>query len=396
MKRSVTDYPLAGKRVLVRVDFNVPLEDGGVSDDTRIRAALPTIDYLRGQGCPVVLASHLGRPKGQVVEGLRMAPVAARLAELLGRPVATAADCVGPAVAKAAAALAPGDVLLLENLRFHAEETANDARFARELADLAEVYVNDAFGTAHRAHASTEGITHYLPAVAGLLLTRELDVLGRLLRDPARPFVVVLGGLKVSDKITLIENMLGLADTILVGGAMANAFLKAQGRGIGRSKGDGEQVGVAVDALAAAGRAAGELLLPVDVVVAPSPEAGAEARTVAVEDIGGNDMALDIGARTIAAFESRLGGAGTVYWNGPMGLFEEAAFAAGTRAVGEAVAASHAVTVAGGGDTVAAVRAFGLEGRLTHVSTGGGASMEFLEGRALPGVEALMDGEPDA
>ena len=396
MKCSVTDYPLAGKRVLVRVDFNVPLEDGGVSDDTRIRAALPTIDYLRGQGCPVVLASHLGRPKGQVVEGLRMAPVAARLAELLGRPVATAADCVGPAVAAAAAALAPGDVLLLENLRFHAEETANDASFARELADLAEVYVNDAFGTAHRAHASTEGVTHYLPSVAGLLMTRELEVLGRLLRDPARPFVVVLGGLKVSDKITLIENMLGLADTVLVGGAMANAFLKAQGCEIGRSRGDGEQVGVAADALAAAARAAGELLLPVDVVTAPSPEAGAEARTVPVEDIGGDDMALDIGPRTIAVFESRVGGAGTVYWNGPMGLFEEAAFAAGTKAVGEAVAASPAVTVVGGGDTVAAVRAFGLEGRLTHVSTGGGASMEFLEGRALPGVEALMDGEPDA
>jgi phosphoglycerate kinase len=325
-----------------------------------------------------------------------MAPVAARLAELLGRPVATAADCVGPAVAAAAAALAPGDVLLLENLRFHAEETANDASFARELADLAEAYVNDAFGTAHRAHASTEGVTHYLPSVAGLLMTRELEVLGRLLRDPARPFVVVLGGLKVSDKITLIENMLGLADTVLVGGAMANAFLKAQGCEIGRSRGDGEQVGVAADALAAAARAAGELLLPVDVVTAPSPEAGAEARTVPVEDIGGDDMALDIGPRTIAVFESRVGGAGTVYWNGPMGLFEEAAFAAGTKAVGEAVAASPAVTVVGGGDTVAAVRAFGLEGRLTHVSTGGGASMEFLEGRALPGVEALMDGEPDA
>ena len=364
MKRSVTDYPLAGKRVLVRVDFNVPLEDGRVGDDTRIRAALPTIDYLLDQGCPVVLASHLGRPKGQVVEGLRMAPVAARLAELLGRPVATAADCVGPDVEAAAAALAPGDVLLLENLRFHAEETANDARFARELAGLAEVYVNDAFGTAHRAHASTEGVTH-LPAV------RRGAAPDARARDPraaaARPGAPVRRRARRAQGLRqdrLIENMLGLADTILVGGAMANAFLKAQGCEIGRSKGDGEQVGVAADALAAAGRAAGELLLPVDVVVAPSPEAGAEAHTVAVEGIGGDDMALDIGARTIAAFESRLGGAGTIYWNGPMGLFEVDDFAAGTRAVGEAIAASPAVTVVGGGDTVAAVRAFGLEGRL--------------------------------
>jgi phosphoglycerate kinase len=396
MKRSVTDYPLAGKRVLVRVDFNVPLDDGRVSDDTRIRAALPTVEYLLGQGCAVVLASHLGRPKGQTVEALRMAPVAARLGELLGRPVKTAADCVGPAVEAAAAALAPGEVLLLENLRFHGAETANDTAFAGQLAALAEVYVNDAFGTAHRAHASTEGVTHFLPAVAGLLMTRELEVLDRLLREPARPFVVVLGGLKVSDKITLIETMLGLADSILVGGAMANAFLKAKGLEIGLSKGDGEQVGVAADALAATTKVAAELLLPVDVVAAPSPEAGAEAHAVAVEGIAADEMALDIGPRTVAAFESRLRSAGTVYWNGPMGLFEVAAFAAGTKAVGEAVAASPAVTVAGGGDTVAAVRAFGLDGRLTHVSTGGGASMEFLEGRALPGVEALLERDDDA
>ena len=256
MKRSLTDYPLAGKRVLVRVDFNVPLADGRVVDDTRIRAALPTISYLLDQGCSVVLMSHLGRPKGQVVDGLRMAPVAARLSELLGRPVATADDCVGPEAAQAAAGLRPGDVLLLENLRFHAEETGNDAEFARQLASLGDVYVNDAFGTAHRAHASTEGVTHYLPSVAGLLMTKEIEILGRLLRDPSRPFVVVLGGLKVSDKISLIRHMLTIADTVLIGGAMANAFLAAKGYEVGTSKGAGDEVTVAGEILAGGRRGA--------------------------------------------------------------------------------------------------------------------------------------------
>ncbi len=391
MKRSLTDYPLAGKRVLVRVDFNVPLEGGRVVDDTRIRAALPTITYLLDQGCSVVLASHLGRPKGQIVDDLRMAPVAVRLAELLGRPVKTAADCVGPAVEKAAAALAPGDVLLLENLRFHAEETANDGVFAKRLAGLAEVYVNDAFGSAHRAHASTEGVTHYLPSVAGLLMIRELEILGRLLRDPARPFVVVLGGLKVSDKIGVIEKMLGTADAILVGGAMANAFLAAKGYGIGLSKGDGDQVAVAARVLAAAGKTRCELVLPRDVVVAREAVAGASARVVTADAIAADEMALDIGPETSAEFVRHVRTAGTIYWNGPLGLFELDDFSAGTKTVGEAIAASASVTVAGGGDTVAAARRFGLEARMTHVSTGGGASMEFLEGRALPGVEALMD-----
>jgi len=395
MKRSLSDYPLAGKRVLVRVDFNVPLREGAVADDTRIRAALPTIQELLDQGCSVVLASHLGRPKGQVVEELRMKPVAARLAELLGRPVATVDDCVGPAAEQAAAALAPGEVLLLENLRFHREETDDDAVFAQRLAGLAQVYVNDAFGTAHRAHASTEGVTHYLPSVAGLLMTRELQILGRLLRDPARPFVVVLGGLKVSDKISVIRKMLELADSILIGGAMANAFLAAQGNGVGLSKGAGaDEVTQAAEVLAAAAASQCVLVLPVDLVVVPEGVAGAPSRVVSADGVGSEDTALDVGPRTVEEFARRLRGAGTIYWNGPMGLFEVPEFAAGTRAVGEAVAASAAVTVAGGGDTVAAVRAFGLEGRLTHVSTGGGASMEFLEGRALPGVDALIDAGP--
>ena len=393
MKRSLTDYPLAGKRVLVRVDFNVPLEDGRVVDDTRIRAALPTITYLLDKGCSIVLASHLGRPKGQVAADLRMAPVATRLAELLGRPVATADDCVGPAVEKAAAALAPGDVLLLENLRFHAEETGNDAAFAGRLAGLADVYVNDAFGTAHRAHASTEGVTHYLPSVAGLLMTRELEVLGRLLREPARPFVVVLGGAKVSDKIGVIEKMLATADAILIGGAMCFTFFEAAGREVGTSRLEADKVDVAagIAAEAKAGECAFEL--PVDIVVAPAPEAGAPARVVPADGMPAGEMGLDIGPATIAAFAARIAGAGTIFWNGPMGLFEIDDFAAGTKAVGEAIAASAAVSVVGGGDTVSAVRRFGLGDRITHISTGGGASMEFIEGKTLPGVEALQDRE---
>jgi len=313
MKRSLTDYPLAGRRVLVRVDFNVPLREGRVADDTRIRAALPTVGYLLDQGCSVVLMSHLGRPKGQVVDDLRMAPVAERLSELLGRPVASVDDCVGPAAEQAAAALRPGDVLLLENLRFHAEETANDDAFAQRLASLGDVYVNDAFGTAHRAHASTEGVTHFLPSVAGLLMAKEIEVLGRLLRDPARPFVVVLGGLKVSDKIGVIRHMLTVADTVLIGGAMANAFLAAEGHGVGVSKGVGDEVAVAGEILAEAAGAHGRLVVPVDVVTAREATAGAATRVAPADGIDADEMALDIGPRTAAEFERRLRGAGTVY-----------------------------------------------------------------------------------
>ncbi len=392
-KRSMSDYPLDGKRVLVRVDFNVPLADGAVADDTRIRAALPTIRALVDRGCRVVLASHLGRPKGERVDALSMAPVAARLAELLGRPVETVADCVGDEVEAAVAGLGPGDVLLLENLRFHKEETANDPDFARSLAASADVYVDDAFGTAHRAHASTEGVTHHLPAVAGLLMARELETLGRLLSDPRRPFVVVLGGAKVSDKIGVIETMLTLADAILIGGAMCFAFLKAQGLEVGRSKVEEDKVGVAADILAKAADASCELVLPADVVVAAEAAAGAERQTVAAAAMPADRMGLDIGPRTAADFAARIRIAGTVFWNGPMGLFEIHDFAAGTRIVGEAVADCPGTTVVGGGDTVAAVRAFGLEDRITHVSTGGGAAMELLEGRTLPGVAALLDAD---
>jgi phosphoglycerate kinase len=393
MKRSLTDYPLTGARVLVRVDFNVPLEGGRVADDTRIRAALPTIRHLIDQDCAVVLASHLGRPKGKVVEELRMAPVAARLGELLGRPVATADDCVGPAVEAAARALAPGEVLLLENLRFHAEETANDAAFAAQLAALADVYVNDAFGTAHRAHASTEGVTHHLPAVAGLLMTRELEMLGRLLGDPARPFVVVLGGAKVSDKIGVIRKMLTVADAILIGGAMCFTFFKAEGREVGVSRFEEDRLDVASGIAAAARESDCAFELPADVMVAPAAESGARVETVAADAMPADMMGLDIGPETVAAFAERVRGAGTIFWNGPMGLFEIDDFAAGTRALAEAVAASGAVSVVGGGDTVSALRRFGLEERVTHVSTGGGAAMEFVEGKALPGVEALLDRE---
>jgi phosphoglycerate kinase len=390
-KLSIADYPVRGKRVFLRVDFNVPLEGGAVADDTRIRAALPTIRRLVEQDCAVVIASHLGRPKGQVVSGMSLAPVAARLSELLERPVAMAGDCVGPAVQAAAGALGPGELLLLENLRFHAEETANDPDFAARLASLAEVYVNDAFGTAHRAHASTVGVPRILPGVAGLLMARELEVLGRLLAEPRRPFVVILGGAKVSDKIGVIEKMLTLADAILVGGAMCFPLLWARGVEVGRSRVEEGTSGVARQVLEAAGRAPCEFLLPTDIVVAAEASPGAAKRTVAVDEIPTAEMGLDVGPRTLDTFAARIGGAGTVFWNGPMGMFEIDEFAGGTRAIAQAVAGCPGVTVVGGGDTVSAIRRFGVEDRITHVSTGGGASMEFLEGKPLPGVEALLD-----
>jgi len=389
----MVDYPLDDKRVLVRVDFNVPLVDGAVGDDTRIRAALPTIRSLLERRCAVILASHLGRPKGQRVEDLSMKPVALRLADLLGQPVLTAGDVIGPEVEEAAARLQPGQVLLLENLRFHKEETDNDPEFSRRLAGLAEVYVNDAFGTAHRAHASTEGVARHLPAVAGLLMTRELDGLGGLLGEPRRPFVVALGGAKVSDKIGVIENMLGLADAILIGGAMCFTFFRAQGKEVGGSRVEEDKIDVAAGILEKAAGSSCELLLPTDILAAAQAEAGAPARVVPADAIPADLMGLDVGPATAEAFGARVRAAGTVFWNGPMGLFEIDDFAAGTRALAEAMAACPGVTVVGGGDTVAAVQAFDVAARMTHVSTGGGAAMEFLEGRSLPGVAALLDAE---
>ena len=390
-KRSVADYPVDGKRVLVRADFNVPLEDGKVADDTRIRKTLPTIQLLLDRGCAIVLASHLGRPKGQVVPGLRLDPVAQRLSELLGRPVAKLDDCVGPQVMAAVQAMRPGDVTLLENLRFHPEETANDPAFAAQLAQLAEVYVNDAFGAAHRAHASTEGVAHLLPAVAGLLMAGELRALGGLLTDPARPFVVLLGGAKVSDKVGVVTKMLELADEVLIGGAMCFTFLRAQGLATGTSRVEEESLDVAREALAGANSSGHPIVLPADFVVAGAPEAGQQTSVAAADRMPDGLMGLDIGPAAIADFSARVAVAGTVFWNGPMGLFEVEPFSIGTRALAQAVAACPGVTVVGGGDTVSAVRRFSDETRFTHVSTGGGASMEFLEGRTLPGVAALLD-----
>ena len=392
-KKTVRDIAVKGKRVLVRVDFNVPLENGEVADDTRIRAVLPTIQYLLEQGSAVILMSHLGRPEGQVQDDLRLDPVGRRLSELLGQEVAKVDDCVGPEVERATKSLQPGQVLLLENLRFHPEEEENDQGFARQLASLADVYVNDAFGAAHRAHASTTSVTEYLPSVAGLLMERELQMLGEALANPTRPFVAVLGGAKVSGKIGVIRSLLSKVDLLLVGGGMANTFLKAQGLEVGKSLVDNDSLAVARDMLEQAGK---RLVLPVDVVVADAFAADARARTVSAEAVPPGWLILDIGPRTVSLFEKKLSTAGTVVWNGPMGVFEFPRFAAGTRALAESLARSQATTIVGGGDSAAAVRQAGLEDKMTFVSTGGGASLMFLEGNSLPGVEALEDRTEDA
>jgi phosphoglycerate kinase len=390
-KKTIRDVDWSGKRAIVRVDFNVPLEGATITDDTRIRAALPTIAALREAGAAVVLMSHLGRPKGKRDPKYSLAPVAARLGELLGTAVPLQGDCVGPEVEAAARALRPGDVILLENLRFHAEEEANDPAFARQLATLGDVYVNDAFGTAHRAHASTEGIARLLPAVAGLLMERELDALGRALGSPARPFVTILGGAKVSDKIGVIENLLDKVDTLIIGGGMANTFLAAQGHRIGKSLNEPDKADLARELLARAQSRGVTLALPRDVVVAPEMTEGAPRRTVGIDAVGDDVAIFDIGPETVEGYKGLLRGARTIVWNGPMGVFEVAPFAAGTRAVAEAVAASGAFTIVGGGDSVAALEDAGLADRISHVSTGGGASLEFLEGRELPGVAALSE-----
>ncbi len=390
-KKTVRDLEVAGRRVLVRVDFNVPLEEGRIADDWRIREALPTITFLIERGARVILCSHLGRPNGRVDESLRLDPVAARLSELLGRLVRKTAVGVGPEVSAAVAAMAPGDVLLLENLRFRPEEVANDPDFARQLAALAEVYVNDAFGAAHRAHASTVGVARYLPAVAGLLMEKELAHLGAVLDRPTRPFIAILGGKKVSDKIPVIQNLLTKADTLLLGGAMSYTFLKAQGREIGKSLWEPEMITLASQLMEEARRREVGFELPVDVVVARSPEAGSPHRVVAVEAMPADWMGVDIGPRTHQRFARVISQASTILWNGPMGIFEIDAFAEGTRAIARALAEATATTVVGGGDTAAAVREAGVAERITHISTGGGASLEFMKGKVLPGVAVLED-----
>lgn len=390
-KLTLKDLDCAQKRVLVRVDFNVPLENGQVADDTRIRAALPTIKYLIDQKAKVILVSHLGRPKGKVNEALRLDPVARRLEELLGHPVKKVNDCIGPEVEKAVAGLNPGEVLLLENIRFYAEEEKNDPEFAKKLASLADIYVNDAFGTAHRAHASTEGVAHYLPSAAGFLMQKEMEIMGQALANPKRPFVAIIGGAKVSDKIGVIRNLLSKVDTLIIGGGMANTFLKARGYNMGKSLVEEDKAALAAELMAEAEKRKINLLLPEDLVVARELAPEAPHQVVAVNAVPEEWMAVDIGPETRRVFAKALQGARTVVWNGPMGVFEMEPFAAGTEAVARAVAEVKGTTIVGGGDSVAAVEKMGLADKITHISTGGGASLEFLEGRQLPGVVALSD-----
>jgi phosphoglycerate kinase len=390
-KQTIRDVNWEGKRALVRVDFNVPLEDGRITDDTRVRAALPTIQYLLDHGAAVVLMSHLGRPKKKVVEGLRLAPVAAHLGQLLGRTVKTAPTTTGPEAEAAAQALKAGEVLMLENTRFDAREEANDEGMARELAKLGDVYVNDAFGAAHRAHASTEGVAHFLPAVSGLLMERELAELGGLLENPARPFVAIMGGAKISDKISVITNLLRIVDTLLIGGGMANTFFLAMGHNVGDSLVEANAVGEVNNILAFARERNAEILLPTDAVIADAMSADANRKVVSVDAVPDGWRILDIGPASVAAFSEKIKQAKTVVWNGPMGYFEAAPFAEGTRGIAQAMSESAGRTVIGGGDSVAAVEQMGLADKIGHISTGGGASLELLEGRALPGVVALND-----
>ncbi|MCG2770005.1 MAG: phosphoglycerate kinase [Anaerolineae bacterium] len=388
-KRILRDTDVLGKRVLVRADLNVPLDEHGrVTDDTRIVAALPTVRYLLDRGARVILCSHLGRPKGEVREELRLDPVAARLSELLGKPVRKLDDCVGSEVQAAVGDMQSGNVVLLENLRFHPEEEANDPNFSKDLASLADLYVNDAFGTAHRAHASTAGVTEYLPSVAGFLMEKEIEFLGKALESPPHPFVAVLGGAKISGKILVIENLLGKVDALLIGGGMANTFFKAQGHEIGNSLVEDDSLAMAKGLME---RSGGKLILPVDVTVADAFSADANYKVVAVDEVKEGDLILDIGPATVERFREVLAAAKMVVWNGPMGVFELTPFAKGTMAVAEILAGLDAVTIIGGGDSVAAVEQAGLADRMTHISTGGGASLKFLEGAVLPGLAALDD-----
>ncbi|MEJ7802335.1 MAG: phosphoglycerate kinase [Candidatus Limnocylindria bacterium] len=396
--KTVRDVDVRGRRVFVRADLNVPLDDGRITDDTRIRASLPTLVHLLERGATVILASHLGRPKGKVNDGLRLKPVADRLSQLLGRPVRMTGDALGPGVQVAIDKLRPGDLLLLENLRFHADEEANAPEFAAALARLADLYVNDAFGAAHRAHASTEGITHHLPAVAGLLMEREVEALSRLLKKPARPFHAVVGGAKVSGKLEVLEVLLSRCQAVLVGGGMANTFLAARGLEMGKSLVEADQLQNAERIVAEARRRRVRLMLPTDAVVAPQIHHRAKTQVVAVSAVPKDQMIVDIGPATRAAYAEHLARAKTIFWNGPMGVFEVAQFAEGTNEMARVVAARTAagsVTIVGGGDSVAAVEGLGLADRMTHVSTGGGAALEYIEGKTLPGVAALLPADAE-
>lgn len=391
-KKTVRDLDVAGKKVLVRVDFNVPLNDKGeITDDTRITASLPTIQYLLEQKAAVILMAHLGRPKGQIKSELSLAPVAKHLGKLLGKKILFAPDCVGEAAQAAASKLKPGHILLLENLRFHKEEEKNDMDFAEKLASLADMYVNDGFGVSHRAHASVEGVTHFLPAAAGFLLEKEIQYVGQAVTNPLHPFVAIIGGAKVSDKIGVISNLLDKVDTLLIGGGMANTFLAAQGYKMGKSLVEEDKLDLAKELLAKAKKNKVNMLLPTDLVMAAAFAPDAEHVTEKVKNLNQAYMALDIGAETSKAYAEALADAKMIVWNGPMGVFEMDAFCKGTEAVAKAVAKSRATSIVGGGDSVAAIEKLGLAKRITHISTGGGASLEYLEGKVLPGVAALDD-----
>lgn len=391
-KKSIDQVDVKGKRIFVRVDFNVPMDDSGrISDDTRITAALPTIKYLIEKGARVILASHLGRPKGKFNSKYSLAPVAQRLGELLHTNVLMAKDCIGSEVSDQAKALADGQVMLLENVRFYEEEEKNEPAFARKLAELADIYVNDAFGTAHRAHASTEGVAGYIPAYAGFLMKKEVDVMGKALENPERPFVAIIGGAKVSDKIAVIDNLISKVDALIIGGGMANTFIRAQGYETGKSLVEEDKIDLAKELLVKATQKGIKFLLPTDVVSAKDFAPDAESRITSINDIAKDEQALDIGPDSADMFAAEVKQAKTVIWNGPMGVFEMPKFAQGTEKVAMAVAECQGITIVGGGDSVAAVEKMGVADKITHVSTGGGASLEFLEGKLLPGVAALQD-----
>ncbi|MFJ7639420.1 phosphoglycerate kinase [Peribacillus sp. NPDC097225] len=391
-KKSIKDIELKGKRVFCRVDFNVPMQDGKISDDTRIKAALPTITYLIEQGAKVILASHLGRPKGQVVEELRLAPVAERLSQLIGKDVQRADEAYGEAVQSIIEGLKDGELLLLENVRFYPGEEKNDPELAKEFAKLADVYVNDAFGAAHRAHASTEGIAHHLPAVAGLLMEKELSVLGKALSEPDRPFTAIIGGAKVKDKIGVIENLLEKVDHLIIGGGLGYTFIKAQGHEVGTSLLEEDKIKLAKSFIESAKEKGVKMHLPIDAVVTAEFSPDAETEVVDIDSIPSDKMSLDIGPKTSELFADVIKGSKLVIWNGPMGVFEFDKFANGTRAVAEALAdAKDTYSIVGGGDSAAAAEKFGLAEKMSHISTGGGASLEFMEGKELPGVVALND-----